>query len=422
MSQHKIVEEFWIDEDHKIKAIKRAGSPNWYLQYNQPGMGQRRESLKTQSKKEARTRGNAFARKFSEGDNTIANRGRHTLQEVSTMRCAWLASKKRSPKTIKAAEHFVRQLMIFLPRGGATPIRELTTTTLEAFEEKLRTTGIPVPSPDGRGKRKARPMGDKALRDVMKLIRSLIRFAVKRGMIHMDPSSAYTLPLASDKDIEVFSAEELNGLYEDPEPCMSDIWRLLTQTCLRVGEFMWLLKEDVMLDKDGAPAALHIRKKVCPQTGQPWKPKHGIERVVSLTPDAAAIVASALSNSLGPWLFTAPGVQRCPSGKWTDNRLRRRLHRRLNAIGISQTGLHRFRHTGATYLANDANMPIVQLRDFLGHKDLKTTMRYLHPRAEHIQQTISRVDFSRLAQNNPIAKLSPQPPESTETPEVGEAS
>ena len=49
---------------------------------------------------------------------------------------------------------------------------------------------------------------------------------------------------------------------------MADIWRLLTQTCLRIGEFMWLMKEDVIVDDEGRPVALNIRKKVCPFTGK----------------------------------------------------------------------------------------------------------------------------------------------------------
>lgn len=73
---------------------------------------------------------------------------------------------------------------------------------------------------------------------------------------------------------------------------------------------------------------------------------------------------------------------------------------RQDAEGIERTGLHRFRHTGATYLANEATMPVAQLMKFLGHSDIKMTMKYLHPRAEHVQGTIAGVDFDQLIQNN----------------------
>lgn len=94
---------------------------------------------------------------------------------------------------------------------------------------------------------------------------------------------------------------------------------------------------------------------------------------------------------------------------------------RLDAAGIARTGPHRFRHTGATLLANDANIPIAQLKEFLGHKDLKITQRYLHPRPEHIQQTISRVDFTRLTRNNPLPPETPETPETPQAPEPPEA-
>ncbi|MBI1370454.1 MAG: hypothetical protein GC162_17600 [Planctomycetes bacterium] len=84
---------------------------------------------------------------------------------------------------------------------------------------------------------------------------------------------------------------------------MADTWRLLTQTCLRVGEFIWLRKEDVIHDPAGRAMALNICKKVCPFTQQFWQPKHGRERIVPITGEAAAIVMRALATSRGPWLF-----------------------------------------------------------------------------------------------------------------------
>lgn len=55
--KHHVLDEFWVDEDLRIKAIRRFDNSHWFLQYNLPGAGQRRRSLETSSKKRARLLG-----------------------------------------------------------------------------------------------------------------------------------------------------------------------------------------------------------------------------------------------------------------------------------------------------------------------------------------------------------------------------
>ena len=47
-------------------------------------------------------------------------------------------------------------------------------------------------------------------------------------------------------------------------------------------------------------------------------------------------------------------------------------------------------------LANDERVSIIKLQRFLGHSDIKETMRYLNPRAEHVADAIQSVDFDKL--------------------------
>jgi len=103
-----------------------------------------------------------------------------------------------------------------------------------------------------------------------------------------------------------------------------------------------------------------------------------------------------MAASTVPWAFESPIPNKRQPGHWKYARLRCRLQARLKAVGIPRCGLHRFRHTGATYFANDARVPIVKLQRFLGHGDIKETMRYLNPRAEHVADAIQSVDFDQL--------------------------
>ena len=223
-----------------------------------------------------------------------------------------------------------------------------------------------------------------------------MKFARDRGWLSHDPAAGYEFPKREVGPIIVFSAHDLAMLYADEEDGMGDIWRFYTETCLRAKELTWLLKEDVIVDDEGRPAAIHIRKKVCPQTGKKWQPKHGKERIVPLTARAASILTEAMSASTVSWAFQSPIPNETQPGMWTYPRMRERLQQRLKEVGIVRCGLHRFRHTGATYLANDARVPIVKLQRFLGHGDIKETMRYLNPRAEHVADAIQSVDFDTL--------------------------
>ncbi len=40
---------------------------------------------------------------------------------------------------------------------------------------------------------------------------------------------------------------------------------------------------------------------------------------------------------------------------------------------------HCFRHDFATFLCNETEMPLTEVRDVMGHSSIKITERYLHP-------------------------------------------
>ena len=70
-----------------------------------------------------------------------------------------------------------------------------------------------------------------------------------------------------------------------------------------------------------------------------------------------------------------------PMGK---NTMRNRFNLYREQLGISRTKtFYSWKHTGAISAANN-NMPILELKDYLRHKDIKTTMEYLKNRAPKV--------------------------------------
>ena len=71
-------------------------------------------------------------------------------------------------------------------------------------------------------------------------------------------------------------------------------------------------------------------------------------------------------------------------------RLRRRFYAALDAAGLPRMRLHDLRHTFGT-LAIEA-FPLSDVRAYMGHADIATTMRYVH----HVPQHDAADRLSRL--------------------------
>jgi integrase len=230
----------------------------------------------------------------------------------------------------------------------------------------------------------------------MKAIRGLIKFAHARNLIDRDPAAGYELPDGTSEPIEIFTPEEVRLIFDDPRPGMTNAWTFLTQTALRIGEFCWLMKSDVVIGAAGMPTSILIRPKTCPSSGVAWHPKHRLSREVPLCPSASAIAATMLTTGDGPWLFSRLTPAAPNHGRWRTATLRDLFIRRLIRCGIRHGHPHVLRHTFASYLVNVVGMSLVQVQSFLGHRDLKSTAQYLHTSVREISQVLWKADFSLL--------------------------
>jgi site-specific recombinase XerD len=75
--------------------------------------------------------------------------------------------------------------------------------------------------------------------------------------------------------------------------------------------------------------------------------------------------------------------------------------------GLTDITIHTLRHTYASHLANKG-IPLLTIRDLLGHSDIKTTVIYAHLTNEHLQNAVKVIDYG-LEGKNAISNLCFQP-------------
>jgi integrase/recombinase XerD len=132
--------------------------------------------------------------------------------------------------------------------------------------------------------------------------------------------------------------------------------KTLLLTGARVAEFVALRAEDLVVEE----AQIRIRKG-----------KGGKSRVVPLLPAHAHELRTHLGARRSGWLFETRSAR-----PYSTRRVQQIVREVAQRAGIvHRVSPHLLRHTVAQHLL-DRGMPIDQVRQFLGHEDIKTTQIY----------------------------------------------
>jgi integrase len=151
---------------------------------------------------------------------------------------------------------------------------------------------------------------------------------------------------------------------------------------LRLGEVLGLEWPDV----DFAVGTLHVRRSV-DRRGTPGPCKgqsrddfeRGKGAKIELMPKArvALLTLRGAADGTGPVFLNGQGRRRSHD----DTQRAYNKARTRAALPVTEEGkvvFHSLRHTGISRLANQPEIPLVQVRDFARHKDLAPTQGYVH--------------------------------------------
>jgi integrase len=116
-------------------------------------------------------------------------------------------------------------------------------------------------------------------------------------------------------------------------------------------------------------------------------PKGGHTRHVPLSEGAKAILRSFESFTTSPYVF--PSVRDALKPLCPDSFLRNIFRPALRKAGIQGASWHSLRHTAASRRIMPG-VDLVTVKEFLGHRDIETTMRYSHLSPAHIKEGVNR--------------------------------
>jgi integrase len=177
-------------------------------------------------------------------------------------------------------------------------------------------------------------------------------------------------PQQRSGDIEVYSPEEVWALVRAAASSQdAAIYLTAAFTGLRRGELIALRWRDV----DFAGSAIRVRSSFA--GGALTTPKSGKVRSVPMAPEVASALAKLADR--GRWAGDDDLVFVGVLGSYLDgSALRRRYDVAVKAAGIRPLRFHDLRHTFGTRMIATADIRRVQ--EWMGHADVRTTMKYLH--------------------------------------------
>ena len=308
----------------------------------------------------------------------------HALAAACTAHLAALEAQGYARATISARRAHLTRFVEWADARGLTTLTAVTPGVLEAYRAWLHRRRR-ADTPDGR------PLTWATQANALTALRMFFAGAVRAKWLATNPAAGLTLPrLPQRLPRAVLSVEETERVLAEPNLRSAlglrdrAILEVLYSTGIRRMELIGLDVADV----DGTRGVVFIREgkgrkdRVVPigERALRWVERY-LERVrpkLIHTRDPGALFVSRRGTRLRP------------------TRLTERLHRYLQAAGVTKPGsVHIFRHTMAT-LMHDAGADVRDLQAILGHADLATTAIYTRVSIERLKAVHAKTHPAHL--------------------------
>jgi integrase len=333
----------------------------WWANYQFRGQ-QKRTSLRTTNKKEARRRAVLLEADILRGH--VQSEGKASPIEVAIDSYrSYLKAERRAKKTLVKYDKVLDRVQDLAVRTGRRTMARIDLQFVDAFR-KERTDSQAAP---------------KTVYNETVIIRQLVNFAKSRRLITTDPLTGLRLRKPKPTPQPCWTTEEVDRILQEAGSAHALAFALLADTGFRVGELKHLTWDDVDFEHN----VLHVREK------DDWKPKTGDQRAVPMTPRLRSLLEGVTGRSR--WVITASPSAKYPTGdhQVSERRLLIALKRDLKKLGL-RGHLHTFRHAFISR-ALTSGIPEAVVRSWVGHVDAGVIRLYTHIADQDSQAAMRRL-------------------------------
>lgn len=283
-----------------------------------------------------------------------------TLREFAPEYMKTHAVPNNKPSTVQDKEgHLTR---VLLPTLGGKRLDQIGSREIDELRASMLGEGLAA----------------NTVNNHLRTLGNILNVAVRYDLIEAAPTIKKLPPGTKERFLDEQEVTSVLAAIQS-EPLWHTMILTALRTGLRRGEVVGLQWDDVDLKQQ----VVKVRRSV--SRAHIVSPKGG-NRDVPLSPRTVRALAKH-RHDLSKWVFCDP----TNGGLLKEHRLRPPLRRACKRAGIKEVGWHVLRHTFASHLVmKGVSLKVVQ--ELLGHKDLKTTMRYAHLAPQVRRDAVTALD------------------------------
>lgn len=325
---------------------KRSGQPIWAIRFEDVDGSPRKERTKAESSTLARrilaARQNSVEEARLQGlrsiDDLLSRQPSVTLRQFSKEFVTHAQAQTR-PNTCARYEHLLRKHV--LPALGDLRLTEINPGHVQRFADMRLKDAAPA-----------------TVRQELAVLSGIFREALKRDLVQRNPVALVRKPRADNEVVRYLNRQEEARLFAFAPEHLRDVILFALNTGLRDAEIRGLTWADVSLE-DRHIVVRHTKSKR--------------DRIVPMNDRVFALLDGLPRHISSPYVFTNRETETRYTNAFNNTGWKALLQR----AGVENFRFHDLRHSFASRLAQ-AGVPILAIKELLGHASITMTMRYAH--------------------------------------------
>jgi len=225
-------------------------------------------------------------------------------------------------------------------------------------------------------------LSPKTIGNVIVILKEMFKHAVQWGHLDTNPAQYVERPRGEDKEIDVFTPEEIRRLLDAQEEPLRTLLLMAALSGMRQGELFGLLWEDI----DFAAHVIHVRRSLWRGTLGTPKSRRS-RRAIDMPPTLEAALRQLSATRRSEFVFCSERGTPLDA----DNFRHREFPQALRRAGLRRVRFHDLRHTYTSLLiAHGAHPKYIQAQ--LGHASIQTTL----DRYGHLMPQLHQVEAQKL--------------------------